>query len=546
MQKTSYYLILISLLLFMTKCASESALTGGPKDTQAPVLLKALPPQKTTHFVPQTVNLYFNEYIQLNNLQSELVLSPPIDPKPEILARGKRLLIKIGGDLLPNTTYTLFFGKAVADITESNAIPNFTYVFSTGDFVDSLAVRGKVTDALTGTPQEDILVMLYKKIKDDSLSFDSLPLLRKPTYLSRTDKAGEYRIENIARGDYLLFGLKDDNRNFRYDLPSEEIAFADSLIRLRYAAPGDTSKAVVPSFALPLFREADSIQRLQNAKLKAENHLLITYKLPLQAPRISLLEKNDTLIYYYRTNAAKDSIDFWFSPVKSDSLSLLVTDGTTGLDTLKIKIVPGRKQLGKKLTFNTNLLKKALRPDTNLVFSFNYPILRFDTSKISLFQDTTPLPLSLQWLDSAKTQIALDAKLQEGLSYKIIVEDSAFTGIRGKRNDSTALVFEKKTEADYGSLSLGISHQDPLPKIIQLLNPKGRKLREKIIREDTLTTFSLLPAGEYKIRCIIDQNANGKWDPGNYHLHRQAEKVIFFPKSVKIRASWEVKESWEL
>ena len=546
MRKILYYLLPVSLLLSLAKCASESQLTGGPKDTQPPVLIEAIPAQKSTHFVPQTVNLYFNEYIKLNNVAGELVISPPMETKPEISVRGKRLHINISGPLLPNTTYTLYFGKALADITENNAIPNFKYVFSTGDFVDSLSIGGKVTDALEGSPEENILAMLYRLQANDTLPPDSLPLLRKPTYLSRTGKNGEYHIDNIAQGQYLLFGLKDDNRNYRYDLPSEEIAFADSLINLHYPASGDSMNLATPGIDLYLFQERDSIQRLQSAKLKEENHILIVYKLPLNAPHLKLLENNDTIVYFYRTNATKDSLDFWFSPVKSDSLSLLITDKSVGVDSLKIKIIPAGKQLGKKLFVSSNLQKNGLRPDTNLILAFNYPVVRFDTSKISLFQDSIPLPCSLQWIDSAKTRLSVSAKIQEGMPYKIIMTAGTFTDIRQKENDSSGFVFKKKTEEDYGSISLQIKHQYHFPKIIQLLNKKGKSIRQKIVQNDTLVSFKLLPAGEYKLRCIIDKNANGHWDPGNYHLHRQAEKVLHFSKTIKVRASWEIQEKWAL
>ncbi len=561
LQKLSFLTILTILTLILTRCASEARLTGGPKDTQAPSILQSSPKNKQTHFQSKKVIIYFDEYIKLKGLQKELILSPPIDPKPEIEVKGKSLLINIDADLLDSTTYTIYMGNAITDITEGNAIPNFKYIFSTGDYVDSLAIEGNVIDAFNSKPMEDILVMLYKKIKHDSIVIDSIPLIRKPMYLSKTNKEGNYHIENIAEGEYLLFALKDENRNYLYDLPSEMIAFSDSLLTFNYQLQTDTSYTVLPadstghidstqlitmrtiSKKLRLFQEKDSIQKFLSAQLSAENKIEIAYKIPLYSPELKLIGDSLPSKYYSQINKTKDSLFVWFSPYEKDSLSIVISDKTIGTDSLDIKVVPSKKQIGKSLSINSNINKQGLRPDTNFVLTFNYPIDSIDTKRVIFLEDSLNLPYSYIFLDTNRMKLSFDNTFSEEKKYELILMDSALYDIRGMTNDSLKIIFTKKPEDDYGQFTLNILDSIGGQKIIDLMQ-KEKIIERKIIAKSSQITYPLLPPGEYRIRCIFDNNKNGKWDVGNYSKKIQAEEIQFFDKKIKVRASWEMKEKW--
>ena len=217
-------LCLLPFAFCLIRCASPGSLSGGPKDETPPKILSCIPGNFSTHFKAQKVEITFDEYFDLKDIAKQLIVSPPMAKKPEFKKNGKKLDIIFKDSLIANRTYAINFGDAIVDLNEGNAIKNFQYVFSTGSSIDSLQIGGQVIQATDGKPAEDILVMLYNG------RADSLPLKTIPLYVSRTNKRGKFTVKNLAGGSYKIFALKDGNTNFKYDMPSESIAFMDSLI----------------------------------------------------------------------------------------------------------------------------------------------------------------------------------------------------------------------------------------------------------------------------------------------------------------------------
>ncbi len=222
---------LLAIVLLFYACANVVSPTGGPRDEDPPVVVRSEPPNYSANFYGGEVRIFFDEFVELRNVRQQLMISPPLEKVPDFRVRGRSLVFDTGTDLRENTTYSIFLGDAIRDITEGNAIPNFSFVFSTGDYVDSLSVRGKVLDAFTLEPVKDVFVMMYDRI------IDSIPYLERPVYLAKTGEEGQFRIGNMREGDYLMFALVDNNANYLYDLPEEKIAFIDSLVRPEFVPP---------------------------------------------------------------------------------------------------------------------------------------------------------------------------------------------------------------------------------------------------------------------------------------------------------------------
>ena len=68
---------------------------------------------------------------------------------------------------------------------------------------------------------------------------------------------------------------------------------------------------------------------------------------------------------------------------------------------------------------------------------------------------------------------------------------------------------------------------------------------EKVYAGESVT-FSNITPGKYKVRLIVDANANGEWDIGNYWQHLQPEKVYYFPKTLELRNNWEMEETFDI
>jgi hypothetical protein len=216
------------LAVLFSACAKVGVINGGDLDTIPPVLIKSKPLNYATNFLGKKIKISFNEYIDLKDISKEFLVSPPLSKLPEVRNINKDLIITPLDSLLPNTTYTLSFGNSVVDFTAGNPVPNFEFAFSTGSSIDSLSVHGRLLNAFDHTTyKEAIYVMLYKNLRD------SAPYLVIPSYICRTDPLGRFRLNNLKEGDYRLFALKDGNNNMKFDLPSESIAFADSIIHLK-------------------------------------------------------------------------------------------------------------------------------------------------------------------------------------------------------------------------------------------------------------------------------------------------------------------------
>ena len=200
-------------------CAQIGYPAGGPKDTIPPVLLNAFPPERTTNFTGNKVTLVFNEYIEVQDIQNNLLVAPYPKTMPGVTYKLRTVTVKIKDTLLPNTTYSIDFGNSLRDLNESNPFRNYSYVFSTGNTIDSFTLAGNVTMAETGKADSTLTAILYKDANDSTVQ------KRKPDYIARLDKQGNYKFKNLSAGIYRLYALKDGDGGKTYNSAIEQFAF---------------------------------------------------------------------------------------------------------------------------------------------------------------------------------------------------------------------------------------------------------------------------------------------------------------------------------
>ncbi|MCF8369901.1 MAG: Ig-like domain-containing protein [Bacteroidales bacterium] len=562
----------------MQRCANPVSPTGGPKDTTPPGLLKAEPPLFTKNFKVNKIRLYFDEFISLKDLQNQLLISPPMNENPEIKIKGKSVVIEFQEPLKDSTTYNIFLGNAIVDITEENPYPNFRYVFSTGNVLDSMTYKGIVKDAFTMEPVKSISVMLYIN-NNDTIPFDSLPYFVKPYYMSRTFDDGTFEFANLPDNVFKLFVLEDGNSNLLFDQTSERIAFSNKLI-IPYYIPSpvepDTSiigdsllmdsltvDTLIPDlFKAPdplrlfLFEENDSLQRFLKASLIKENHMAFIFrKATYNAEIIPLniaVEEEWKLV---ESNKTKDTINWWIYNLPQDSITFQIADNGIILDTIELAMVKRvskrdqKKQEEKAPSLKVNFSKKPPlpNPEGKLEFSFNYPIRDLKPEGFEFMEDTNSIEFpDIIFSNEIKTKAYILHKWKESTSYSIMIPDSSFTDILGRSHDTLTHKFKTKALADFGNIILNAT----LPAssnnyIVQLLS-KDKVIREYHLQESEKITISFLLPGDYRIRAINDQNNNLQWDPGDYIYGIQPERVFYFNKTVTARANWDVEESWDL
>ena len=207
-------------------CAQVGAPTGGPKDTLPPVLVIANPPMHTINFKGNKIVFTFDEYIDLDQPNSNVLISPYPKKTANVTNNLKTLTVKLKDTLLANTTYTIDFGKAIKDVNEGNVLKNFYYVFSTGNTIDSMAIIGNVVEAETGKVDSTLIVTLYKNLVDTAVENF------RPNYVARLDGKGRFVFRNLPPGDFNIYAVSDDNGNKTYSSKSQDFAFCDSVIHV--------------------------------------------------------------------------------------------------------------------------------------------------------------------------------------------------------------------------------------------------------------------------------------------------------------------------
>ncbi|MCX6232367.1 MAG: Ig-like domain-containing protein [Bacteroidetes bacterium] len=559
----TYLSIYTFILLVLVSCANIISPNGGPKDITPPKLIKSEPPNYSLHFNKNKIELVFNEFIVLKDIKNQMIISPPFNEMPEIKLKGKTMVIELDEKLKENTTYTLYFGNAITDLTEGNAIPAFEYVFSTGNIVDSMTITGRVVDAFNLKPEKDFFVMLY-----DSYD-DSIPYKEKPYYLAKTSETGYYAFNNLRNMPYKIFVLKDENNNYKFDQPIEKIAFTDSLVfpHIKPIIVIDTSltdsmkqvslKAKTEDLKklslkdLLSFNETDTMQRLLRAEFSRKGLLFLAFRYPVKDFELNLMDSRDNKDWKLEEwNTAHDTLLCWLLKPDMDTLNLFINDNKTIKDTLFLQY----KQRSSK---NTKTEIQRLFPATNISQTFDYsnkisftfpnPVLKYDSLAVKFIEANDTLQVYALNTDALHRKYMINRSLKEGTEYKLRIKEDLITDIFGFSNDSLKFNFKTNTAEDVGNFIIEVSLKDTNSAyIIQLLNENEVVLSQRLINKSSKITFRNLAPATYQIKAIVDSNHNGKWDTGNYLQKKHAEKVIYFPTKISIRANWDLEEKWDL
>jgi hypothetical protein len=220
----SLLVLLLPQILVQSGCATIIPPEGGPRDSLPPVLLKASPTDSSLNYTDKTITLSFNEYVDAENYQQEMIVSPIPVNTPTVTRKLQTVTIKLRDTLEPNTTYSINFGNTIKDVNEGNILKNFTYIFSTGNYFDSLEFLGNVLVAETGEVDTTLTIMLH------TTNADSAVIKDKPRYVAKTDSRGNFRFNNLPPDTFYVYALKDESRNYQYLDTTQLFAFADSAV----------------------------------------------------------------------------------------------------------------------------------------------------------------------------------------------------------------------------------------------------------------------------------------------------------------------------
>ena len=531
MQSKISYIYISTLALFLYGCAQVVVPTGGDRDLIPPKVISTTPENGSTLFNANEITINFDEYIQLTNITEELSVSPPLKNRPNIQLKGKSIIIKIEDTLQTNTTYSFNFGNAIKDNHEGNVLSNYQYAFSTGKQIDTLKVSGLALDAFTIEPVDKILVMLYTN------PTDSTPYNELPRYITKTNKQGEFTLNNIKEGNYLIFALDDKNRTLMLDQPTEVIAFQKELITV------DTSLEGLKLFT---FLEDKNPQFLKKSTFK-NDVLQLVLNQPTNEIEINAIDtKIDSKQLIKHVYPNKDTIDFIFIPTDSIEFSVEVIADNKILDTVELSIGP-KAESDSLLTFKQSFPSSRHKISQPITVSFIVPLKEFDPTKIFFFKDSLPADFSLKFTDEQKKTILFNTDLKEATNYKIMVLPGAFTDVFSRTTDTINASFKTSEFKEYGNLSVTINTTAPKENermIVQLANSSKQIVATSVIKNKETIEFTSLNSGSYKLKVVFDANGNGTWDTGDFMKGLMPEKVALYEGEITIRSNWDKKINW--
>lgn len=522
------YFFLLLIATALVQCARRGNPTGGPKDVEPPKLEKAEPANMTINFKAKRIRLYFNEFIKLQDVQDQLIVSPPLKYTPDITPQGgasKYVEIKFKDTLKENTTYTLNFGQSITDNNEGNPFSLFTYVFSTGDYIDSLQVLGAVKDAFNKKVDEFISVMLYEI---DSAYTDSTIYEKPPYYITNTlDSAVIFTLSNLKAGKYAIFGVKDAGKNNIFDQNSDKIAFVNDTVTI----PTDST------YLLNLFKEIPNYSAVVPT-FEAKNRISFGYYGTADSVVIEpFLPLHDSVKTKIIKERGKDTLNFWFTPTEVDSMVFTVTNEKLKvIDTFTVK----QRKVGVDSLRLTPNQTGTLDFNEPYRIAANTPLVAVDSSFITLLdQDSTQVNFAIA-LDTLQNRVDFDFSVEPNQNYLMDLLPGAITDFFGQTNDTLKVSLNTQSYADFGNLSFTIV-TDSLnyPLVVQLTDAKGATQREIYAEKPKVFEFNYLKPANYFARIIIDANGNRKWDTGNYLKRIQPERVIHYPDTIEVRANWE-------
>lgn len=592
--------LLFAVLAIVCSCAKMGQPDGGWYDETPPAIVRTSPADQGVNIKAKKINIYFNEYIQVDNPTEKVVISPPQIEQAEIKPSGKKIEVELKDSLKPNTTYTIDFSDAISDNNENNPLGNYTFTFSTGDHIDTMQVAGYVLNAENLEPIKGILVGLYNNLSDTI--FTKEPMLR----VSRTDSRGHFVIKGVAPGDYRIYALQDADNNYYFNQKSEQLAFTHDIITPTFKPDirQDTlwrdslhidSIARVPythflpdDIVLRAFTEVQTDRYLIKSERNEPDHftLFFSYGDSL-LPQIRGLNFNEHDAFITELSEKRDTITYWLRDtmlVNQDTLRMelkyMATDtlGVLRLQTDTMDILskqPYEKRMKQKQDKYEEWKKKQERakkrdkpyetemptellepkynvasepnPDQNITIEMPAPLAKVDTSCVHLYSKYDTLwyrsPFVLRPKEGVNRTYELLGEWRPGIEYSLEIDTMAFTDIYGKTTAPFKQGFKVKTEDSYATLMFDITGMADTTVVVQLLNTSDAMVKETSTTNGRAEFYYIKP-GTYYARMYVDSNKNGKWDTGDYAADRQAETTYYYPEKIECKEKWDLTLTW--
>lgn len=563
-----------------SRCANTAAPLGGPKDSLPPVVVRMTPEDRTTGFTGRRIYVEFDEYVRLNNLQKEFFVSPALKHTPTVTVRGRGIQIDINPQdtLLDNTTYAFNFGSSVADNNEGNPLNGFRYVMSTGPEIDSLVMSGYAVDAYKKDSISKAFIFFFEASKDSVPRYDSTIFKSKPDVIGRAEANGIFFTQNLKAVPYRVYAVNDRNGNKTYEPGSDMIGFLDGTFNpeqmpefsIRY----DTMRKYMVADPQLYFRmftdDAFRRQYLSGISRPIQHEIVMVFGAPnpqIESIRFDGIDSSRVMVEYLREGG--DSIALWLNlpaeelpdTIKGE-LTFMRHDSLRRLERATVPLMASwrayesndqrrererrereREKLiadGKEVPKEPNPFQYSvtatnpLNPEKGISLTFQYPLIRMDSSHISLVRTDENeamyrVPFTMEQDSLNIRKWSLRAPWMAGQNYTLVIPDSVFINMVGHANDTLRSDFAVMSPEKYGMIKMNVTGKSDTSKyVLQLIDQRGNVLQE--IKDAVTGTYQFLyiNPGGVQVRVVEDMNGNGKWDKGSLVERIQPERVEIY------------------
>lgn len=519
------------LVMLISSCASVQAPTGGPRDSIPPAIIKETPKNLTKNFSSNLIQIEFDEFVKLSNEYTEISITPALDIPPAYKVKKQKLEIKFDSPLEENTTYTINFGKAIADVNETNTLKNYTYVFATGDEIDSLSLSGTVRNSLTKEKVKDVTVFILP------VSQDSLFGKKRASFFTTTDTAGFFSLKNLREDTYNIYALNEQGGGDRiYNGQNEEIGFLNEPLVLNKN---------IDNIRLEVFKAIPNNFMVTDRKIESDGRITMLFNKPLLHPEVHILEPADIdPKKITEINSSGDSAQVWLPEISFDSLEVAISDSAIFVDTIIIRRNK-RDTYNRAVIITDNISGTKLKPKTDVVLKLSSPANTIQENQISLLEDSTQVKgFQLSRSLSSIRSYILKYPWRLNKEYTMTFKENAFTDMFGNKSKAYIKRFTLDTEDSYGNISIKVTVPDTAKSyIVQWMNDREDIYRQDVISQNTTLNYLTYPTGKYRIRVIYDHNKNKRWDTGNVYSKIQPEPAWTFEKIITLRANWDLEEN---
>ncbi|MFI3304139.1 MAG: Ig-like domain-containing protein [Rikenellaceae bacterium] len=607
-----------------TRCANVGSPSGGPVDTLPPVIVKMEPDNFTTNIDPYTRRIYieFNEFVKLVNQQTEFFTSPQMNTKPQLQIRGRGVVVTLRDTLKENTTYALNFGSTIQDNNEGNPLFSMRYIFSTGPTIDSMIISGYTEDSYKADSVSGTFILFYPVDSVDMHpEYDSTLFNATPAVIARAEKNGIFLAQNLKPIPYHIYALEDTNSNLTYEPGTDKVGFFETTYNPAeldgFSIWYDSLRKYVvaePQLHFKMFLdEAFKRQLMVGSERPIQHKAILNFGANYPIIDSIILDSipEDRLIVEYLTKG-RDTLALWFNTpaeqlpdtirgrivyYKHDSVNVMQRVSEPLALSWKLfeskqqqqereKLEKERKKAEEDGTewvepevenpFKMSMSKnKEINPERLITIDFDYPLVRVDTSAITL-QSLSPAAVELRAKLKAQEEetgvtdsptlrgnpqpFTLERDTMNirrwylktnwgevGSEHFLTIPAGAFTDLAGFSNDTITQEWTPLDPSKYATLILNVLKDTTTQShyVIELLDERGTTVIEK---KEGITSgrvqFNYVPAGNVMLRVIQDVNNNGVWDSGNLIERRQAEQAKMFEddgeRKIATKVNWEI------